>query len=589
MKEKIKELLVFIYGPALGERVYPKLLDVLELAFRDLPEERKSGPVVPSFTAVDVLLITYGDMLSPPTEGGTGESGKAAPESGLARLGRFLARWNRGTFTYLHLLPFHPYSSDDGFSVIDYREVDPRFGVWEDIQELGRHFKPVFDLVLNHGSVRSPWFQGFLAGDEKYAEWYITRPEDFDSSTVVRPRTHPLLTPFTKKDGTPVHVWTTFSADQVDYDFSNPEVLLEFIRIFLAYYRRGARIVRLDAIAYLWKEDGTPCIHHPKTHAVVRLLRAVIDRLGLDLRILTETNVPHAENISYFGRGDEAHLVYNFALPPLALHAAISGDAGPLRAWAGTLPPGGEGPVFLNFLASHDGVGLTPAQGLVDKAAFTATILEAKKRGALVSYKSSPEGPVPYELNCSYVEVVAPETGDLPEEAAVNLRARAFLATQGVLLALPGLPAVYFHSWIGSPAWREGPTLLGSNRAVNREKPPLDRVERELEDPLSLRSRVYRGFCRLLEFRASEGAFSPEAPHHIPEAAGAVFAVLRGPDPEGRRILCLQNLGSDPVRFTPRDPPFECLGPLTLESWETRWIALGGGRVRREVSTLEKP
>jgi sucrose phosphorylase len=560
MKEKIKELLVFMYGCPRGERVYEKLMDLLEQG-EDTPGRAAGKGRDSPFTAADVLLITYGDMLSPPERGG-------AEESGLARLGRFLNRWNQGAFSFLHLLPFHPYSSDDGFSVIDYRQVDTRFGSWEDIAELGRRFKPVFDFVLNHGSVESRWFQGFLAGEEQYAGWYITKPEDFDYSAVVRPRTHPLLTRFTKKDGSPVHVWTTFSADQVDYDFSNPEVLLEFIRIFREYYRRGARIVRLDAIAYLWKEPGTSCIHHPKTHAVVRLLRAVIDFLGLDLRILTETNVPHRENISYFGQGDEAHLVYNFALPPLVLHAAVSADAGPLRAWAGTLPPAGHGRVFLNFLASHDGVGLTPAQGLVDQAAFTATIEEAKKRGALVSYKNSPEGPVPYELNCSYADMVAPETlgEDLPREEAVKLRARAFLAAQGVLLALPGLPAVYFHSWIGSRAWREGPALLGSNRAINREKPPIDRVEEELEDPGSFRYHVYRGFRRMLEFRASEGAFAPDVPHQIPDAAGAVFAVLRGPDPQGRQVLCVQNLGSAPARF--RDLP--------LEPWETRWIAADG-------------
>ncbi|MFP3089298.1 sugar phosphorylase [Treponema sp. TIM-1] len=581
MKEKIQELLVFIYGPSVGEKVYPKVLEILQQGIgKESPGKREVASPRAPFTASDVLLITYGDMLSPPEEGGTGERG-------LVRLGRFLARWNRGAFTYLHLLPFHPYSSDDGFSVIDYREVDPRFGLWEDIQELGRHFKPVFDFVLNHGSVQSRWFQCFLTGEKEYGGWYITKPADFDYSAVVRPRTHPLLTPFTKKDGSPVHVWTTFSADQVDYDFSNPEVLLEFIRIFMEYYRRGARIVRLDAIAYLWKEPGTSCIHHPKTHAVVRLLRAVIDLLGLDLRILTETNVPHEQNISYFGQGDEAHLVYNFALPPLVLHAALSADAGPLRAWAGNLAVPREGGVFLNFLASHDGVGLTPAQGLVDKAAFAATIEEAKKRGALVSYKSGAEGPIPYELNCSYVEVVAPETlgRDLPKGEAVKLRARAFLATQGVLLALPGLPAIYFHSWIGSLAWQEGPALLGSNRAINREKPPLDRVEKELEDPASLRYHVYRGLSRLLEFRGSEQTLSPEVPHRIPEAAGPVFAVLRGPGPGGRWVLCMQNLGPLPARFTPQDPAIRSLGPLTLEPWETRWIALGGGGERREVST----
>ncbi|MDR3162118.1 MAG: sugar phosphorylase [Spirochaetaceae bacterium] len=580
VKQKIKDLLEYIYGDQ-GSEVFLRLMALLT------PGAAGTGRAEPApfgSRSDGALLITYGDMLGPPGPDGGGETG-------LARLARFLARWNRGAFTCLHLLPFHPYSSDDGFSVIDYRQVDRRFGTWEDIRELGGQFKMVFDFVLNHGSVESSWFKGFLSGEGPYEGWYITKDGDFDPSGVVRPRTHPLLTPFTRRDGSVLHVWTTFSADQADYDFSNPSVLLEFVAIFLEYYRRGARIVRLDAIAYLWKEEGTPCIHHPKTHAVVRLFRALIDYLALDLRILTETNVPHEENISYFGAGDEAHLVYNFALPPLVLYTAISGDGAPLRAWARTLPPAREGRIFLNFLASHDGVGLTPARGLVEEAAFAAVIEEAQRRGALVSYKSGAGGPVPYELNCSYADMVAPESlgARLCGDEGVRLRARAFIAAQAVLLSLPGLPAVYFHSWVGSRAWKEGPALRGSNRAINREKPPIDLLEAELEDPRSFRGRVYRLFGRFLDFRAAEEAFIPTAPHRIPDAAGAVFAVLRGPEPAGRRVLCLHNLGSAPARFMADAPPFDALGPLSLEGWETRWIALGGNGERREISSLDDP
>ncbi|MDR1374370.1 MAG: sugar phosphorylase [Treponema sp.] len=584
--EHIGDLLRFIYGERTGGELYPRFL---ELAGRFKPEAGSAAR--PPIGGGDALLISYGNMLAPPERGGPGTG-----ESGLARLSGFLARRNRGAFTYLHLLPFHPYSSDDGFSVIDYRQVDGRFGSWDDIEALGRRFNMVFDLVINHGSVGSAWFKAFLAGGEDRAGWYLTRPRDYDDASVVRPRTSPLLTPFTGKDGSAVYVWTTFSADQADYDFSNPRVLLEFAGILLEYARRGGRMVRLDAIAYLWKEDGTPCLHHPKTHAVVKLFRALIDAMDLDLLILTETNVPHGQNISYFGGKagaafpeglPEAHLVYNFALPPLVLHAAVSGDAGPLRAWAGNLSSPGPGRFFLNFLASHDGVGLTPAKGLVDDAAFAATIAEAQNRGALVSYKASPEGPVPYELNCSYVSVIAPVSLGPPE-----LRARAFLAAQAVLLALPGLPAVYFHSWIGSEAWTEGPALLGYNRAVNRERPPIDRVEGGLEDPASFRSLVYRGFERLLGFRREEeslgrgsgvpGVFDPRSACRVLPGPGAVFALLRGSG--DRRVLCAQNLGPRPVSFTITEPGSPA-AELSLAPWETRWTAAGGGGAVRILST----
>jgi sucrose phosphorylase len=291
--------------------------------------------------------------------------------------------------------------------------------------------------------------------------------------------------------------------------------------------------------------------------------------------------VPHKENVSYFGEGDEAHLVYNFALPPLVLHAMVSSDAGPLRSWAKTLPGPESGRVFLNFLASHDGVGLTPVRGgLVDDAAFAATIEEAKRRGALVSYKGTPEGPVPYELNCSYAEVCAPPS--LGDAAA---RAKAFLASQAVLLSLSGLPAVYFHSWIGSEAWREGPETLGYNRAINREKPALDKVEGELDTPGSFRALVYQGFSRFLAFRQAEEAFDPGIPQQILDTEGSVFALLRGPDRQGRIVLCAENMGSHPARLNIASEFGAALGgSIALAPWETRWIAWGAGETR-DIST----
>jgi sucrose phosphorylase len=576
-------LLDFIYPGETGRKTHAELLAILQ-GFEHGPGRRL-------FTHKDAFLISYADMLAPPADPADPQ-GKDG-ESALARLGKFLERRNRESFSYLHLLPFHPYTSDDGFSVVDYRQVDRRFGSWEDIAALDGRFRLVFDFVVNHGSVQSPWFQGFLAGDKQHEAWYLTRPKDYDASSVVRPRTSPLLTPFVRKDGSTIYVWTTFSADQVDYDFSNPAVFLEFVRIFLEFARRGAGMVRFDAIAYLWKEDGHPCIHHPKTHAVVKLFRAVAEALELDLLILTETNVPHPQNVAYFGEGDEADLVYNFALPPLVLHGMLSGDAGPLRAWARNLPaPGtgdpeaeGAGWLFLNYLASHDGVGVVPAKGLVEDAAFAATLEEAKRRGALVSYKDSPEGPVPYELNCNYLSIVAP-----PSLGPAAIRGRAFLAAQAVLFSLSGLPAVYFHSWIGSEAWTKGPELLGYNRAINRERPPVDLVERQLDEEGSLRSLVYHGINRLLAFRQAEEAFSPAVPQRVLEGSPGVFALLRGPvtpagSAEKRWVICAQNLGDSPAAALVSEPGLP-LDRIDLQPWETRWIALGAGE-RRELSTAD--
>ncbi len=584
--KKIEDLLVFLYGREQGARTFDALLRLIP---RGLAQ---SGPAAhrEPLSEKDACLIAYGDILSPSS--GSSPNGEEAPNSdedgagggasptALARLRGFLERRNRGSFSYLHILPFHPYSSDDGFSIIDYRKIAPHLGTWGDIAPLAREYRLVFDLVLNHGSVQSPWFQSFLKDEPSHRDWYITRPADFDVSPVFRPRTQPLLTPFLREDGTTVSVWTTFSADQVDYNFANPEVLLEFIKIFFEYIQHGARMVRLDAVAYIWKEDGTSCIHHPKTHAIVKLLRALIDCLELDVLILTETNVPHEENLSYFGEGDEAHLVYNFALPPLTLHAAVSEDAGPLRDWARTLPAPGEGPVFFNFLASHDGVGVLPTKGLIDDTSFQKTLDAVLERGSLLSYKDTRSGPMPYEINCSYLSAVAPPSLGTAEE-----RARTFLCCHAVLFALAGLPAVYFHSWIGSEQWTEGPRLYGYRRAINREKPRIDRVEAALSDAHSLRAAVYAGFEKMLAFRKNEGPFAPEVPQRILPAAGPVFALARGPDRGGRYVLCLQNFGARPAEYRLAEVPapeiFARQGigsEILLSPRETHWIGYGGGR-----------
>ncbi|MBN2874439.1 MAG: sugar phosphorylase, partial [Spirochaetales bacterium] len=456
---RIRELLEFLYGSRSGEAL--RLVE--EVVERRVPELERLGLLGSStnhgFDESDALLITYGDMIAPPRVGG------GQHETALERLGGFIGRRLGGLFSYLHILPFFPYSSDDGFSVMDYQRVDPALGTWASVESLGAGRALAFDLVLNHASAQGDWFRAFKAGQSPYDRFFIKRPLDYDSTTVLRPRTHPLITPVSLDDGSTVGVWTTFSADQVDLDFSEPVVLAEFIDIMLAYAIHGAGMIRLDAIAYLWKQDGTSCAHLPQTHAVVKLLRAIVDYLGLSMTVLTETNVPHEENMSYFGGGDEAHMVYNFSLPPLVLHAFATGDAGPLARWAADLrvPAGGT---MLNFLASHDGVGVTPAKKLI--ADFDRTIDAVVERGGRVSYKATPEGKAPYELNVSWADAVsAPEAND--EE-----RAQALVASYAIACAMDGVPAFYFHSVVGSRSWQQGPDTLGYNRAINRERPALD-------------------------------------------------------------------------------------------------------------------
>lgn len=529
--DRVNELIGRLYPGGKTGEARARILEVLERHREGLGKSGalRRGAEPDPFSERDVFLITYGNTLR-------GREGEAP----LSALGRFVGARLCGAISYIHILPFFPFSSDDGFSVMEYRAVDPALGTWEDVLALGGRFRLAFDLVINHASSQGPWFQGFLQGDPRYEGWFITRPEGYDASKVVRPRTHPLLTPYTRADGSRVNVWTTFSADQVDLDFSNPSVLAEMLDVFLDYVEKGARIVRLDAIAYLWKEDGHPCLHHPHTHEVVKLFRAVVDAFGLDVRLLSETNVPHPENVSYFGSGDEAHMVYNFALPPLTLHSFAAGDAGRLSAWARELraPPGCS---FLNFLASHDGIGLTPVWGLVDERAFQGTLEKELGRGCLISYKAAPEGPIPYELNASWFDAVADPS--LPED----LRIRAHLASHALAASLDGMPAVYIHSILGTPNWTEGPSIRGYNRAINRRIVYLDAVEADLKDLSSRASRCLTGFRSLYGYRGRESALAPGTPSRVLSREGPVFAILRG-NP-GQRLLCAVNVSSRPARF----------------------------------------
>jgi sucrose phosphorylase len=542
MNERIRALVTEIYG----ER--SKALDLVEELMERYRGRLQPPSAVPEESGAlplnerDVVMITYGDTLR-------GEEGPP-----LRYLHRFLRDELDELVTGVHILPFSPYSSDDGFSIIDYRKVNPELGSWAEIEAIADEFRFMADLVLNHCSQESDWFQRFLQDEEPYTRYFITVPPGTDLSEVVRPRALPLTHTFETAHG-PEEVWTTFSRDQVDLNFAAPEVLQEMLDVFLGYVERGAQIVRLDAIAYLWKEIGTSCIHHPNTHRVVKLMRSILEELAPWVMIITETNVPHEENVSYFGDGDEAHLVYNFSLPPLTLHALIREDASYLQQWAKTLPEEQRDRTFFNFCASHDGVGLLPAQGILPHSEVEAMIEKVEERGGRISYKSTPEGEIPYEMNVNYLSAIVNPA--LPDAQ----RSRTFLVSQAIMLALAGLPAIYVHSLLGSTNWEEGVEKSGVNRAINREKVDYDETVNELHHEGTLRYHVFEGYKALLSARSKSQAFRPAAPQHILETDAALLSVLRGPvvNEEGAKewVLAVHNVTDDLAELV---LPLETLG-----------------------------
>jgi len=526
-KFQIFEHLQFIYGDKTAPEVSNRIMEVLE-RFKGQYTDRSLAADSDKINEQDTILITYGDMVY--------EEG----ESPLKTLAEFLEEYVADTISTVHVLPFYPYSSDDGFSVIDYQKVDSQLGTWTEIASLGKSFRLMFDAVVNHISSKSEWFQEFLRDKSPFREYFTVVGKGADLSNVFRPRATPVLTAFDTVAGEKL-VWTTFSADQIDLNFGNPDVLVEVIDILLFYIACGAEFIRLDAVTYIWKEIGTSCINLPRTHRIVQLIRTVMDLAAPHVTIITETNVPHKDNIAYFGDGtNEAQMVYNFALPLLTLHAFYKGDASILSDWAATLDLPTDQISFFNFLACHDGIGMLPVKNILSLEDLDEIVSRTQNYGGYVSYKSNEDGSTsPYELNINYLDAL-----DDPSEPRIDVKftAKRFLSTQAIMLALKGVPGIYFHSLFGSRNWSVGVETTGRFRTINREKLDREKLELELNDPGSLRYHVFNGYKKMLKARKASAAFHPNGGQQILLIDNSIFAVLRTSLDQTLNILCLQNV-----------------------------------------------
>jgi sucrose phosphorylase len=557
MKELLTHL-TFLYGEKETAPLHERVQGLIA-AYRNRIPARPA-----KLTERDSLLITYGDQVQAPNE------------RPLQTLKKFCDQYLTDVVGGIHILPFYPWTSDDGFSVVDYRQIDPALGDWDDVSSM-QNFRLMFDGVINHISSKSEWFQKFLQDDPRYREYFITIAGEPNLSQVVRPRALPLLTSFQTPSGEK-KVWTTFSDDQIDLNFKNPEVLLEILDTLLLYAERGADFIRLDAIAYLWKEIGTTCIHLPQTHHIIQFLRAALNEVVPHVHLITETNVPHTDNISYFGDGtNEAQLVYNFALPPLTLHTFRTGDARILSDWARTLTLPSDQTTFFNFLASHDGIGLNPARGILSNTDIDSLVEKTLAHGGLISYKHNADGTQsPYEMNINYFDALSNPNGNEPP----NLKVNRFIAAQAIMLSLVGVPGIYFHSLFGSRGWTEGVQQTGRNRTINREKLQFEKLQNELADEKSLRSKVFNKYRQLLKARSSTSAFDPHGTQTILNLHPSVFAVDRI-SPDGKsRVSCLHNVSQRQISFsTNHESAIDLftnqevqISNVTLEPYQVFWL-----------------
>lgn len=556
LTEKIENRLKFIYKENYSIETLKNVLSAINHYQKDLDGKKSK------WNEKDIVLITYGDSII------------RENEKPLKTLNTFL-KTNLKELTYVHILPFFPYSSDDGFSVIDYYKVNPELGDWQEVKELAENFDVMFDLVINHVSQHSEWFKKYLNCEEPEKKYFIDLPKDTDVSQVTRPRSTPLLTPYDTKEGTK-YVWTTFSADQVDLNFESPEVLVEMIQVLLFYISKGAKIIRLDAIAFLWKERGTTCLHLPETHEVVKLLRDVSEAIDPDVIILTETNVPNKENLSYFGDGDEAHMVYQFSLPPLLLNSLFTGNATYLTQWASTLPEMDEGCTFFNFTASHDGVGVRPLEGLVPDSELQELLKSMKEFGGQVSTKSNPDGSTsPYEINITYFDSMKGTKHGLDD-----YQAERFLCSQTVMLALQGIPAFYIHSFTATPNYTDGVKETGRARTINRMKWDEQELTQKIESE-TVNARVFKELKRRMGIRKTVSAFHPDAKQEIMDLGNALFAFKRN-SRSGERVYVLNNITNKEVSVgLPEKGSFKDLlhgkefgteSKIQIKPYESLWI-----------------
>ncbi|MCK7240187.1 sugar phosphorylase [Enterobacter kobei] len=558
MNAKIKKFINHIYGESFSDAHLDVLLSKLEQAAIDITEKRKSG-----WDEKDVVLITYADQFS------------AKGEKALPVFTRFYNEWLARTFSHVHLLPFYPWSSDDGFSVIDYHSVAPETGSWQDVAELKQSASLMFDFVCNHMSAKSEWFANYLAQKPGFDDFFISVDPETDLSAVTRPRALPLLTAFKLHDGSVRHLWTTFSDDQIDLNFASPQVLIAMVDVLLHYLAEGARYIRLDAVGFMWKIPGTSCIHLEQTHCLIQLFRAITDAVAPGTVIITETNVPHKDNISYFGDGEnEAQMVYQFSLPPLVLHAVHRQDVKALCQWAGSLALPSTKTTWFNFLASHDGIGLNPLRGILPESEILSLVEKLQQEGALVNWKNNPDGTrSPYEINVTYLDALSSQ--DSPDDE----RIARFILAHAVLLSFPGVPAVYIQSILGSRNDYEGVERLGYNRAINRKKYTAGQVDLELNNKQSIRHKIYSRLSEFIAIRRGERAFHPDAQAMFESLDEQILKIVRVAD-NGERITALFNFSHNVhTVYEKALSGVELLSgqaidgtELTLNPWQVMWI-----------------
>ena len=481
-----------------------------------------------SISEKTTLVICYGDSVY------------SEKKKSIKVFQNFFQKKLKDYFDTIHFLPFYPSSSDSGFAVKDHYKVESKLGNWLDIKNVSKSSDVMADMVINHSSARGLWFKNFLKKKEPGKDYFLTVDSKFNTSKVVRPRDHRLLKKikiFKKSD----YLWRTFSPDQIDLNFRNPSVLIQFIKIMIHLINNGVTIFRLDAIAYLWKENGSKCINLEQTHEIIKLLRNITNLLNIKTNIITETNLPEKENLSYFGKNDEANWIYNFSLPPLLIHALLFENSIFLNKWSKNLPNTKKGNSYLNFIASHDGIGMRPTEGLFNQKVLNNFLKRLKKNGSKFSYrKVLNKTKKVYEANITVFDAL--KKSDYDQKGKFYFE--RYLSAHAIMISFEGIPAIYFNSIFGTANDEAKFIITGNNRDINRYKWNLKNISNKLKDSKTKQNKFYTSICNLLKIRRNQKAFHPNASRINIDLGRKIYGFKRISEDKKQTILCVTNLSS---------------------------------------------
>tara|TARA_Y200000002_G_scaffold359528_1_gene343870 strand:+ start:861 stop:2591 length:1731 start_codon:yes stop_codon:yes gene_type:complete len=492
----------------------------------------------------DCFLITYADSI------------KKIGKTNLKTLNKFLDKYCK-EFSFIHILPFYPYSSDDGFAVIDYENVNQEHGNWEDFKKISSNYKVMSDLVINHCSSENILFKNFLNKTDPGLDYFIVSKKNFENfKKVIRPRSSKISKKIKIKNKD-YFVWCTFSHDQIDFDFKNPKVLIYFLKIIKLYLDNGTKALRLDAVAFLWKEIGTKCINLPQTHLIIRLIRLLIEAYSKQCLIITETNLPNHENLSYFGNNNEAHCIYNFSLAPLLIHSIISGNSSYLKQWSRSMPPAQAGNAYLNFLSTHDGIGLRPLEGILPEKELKNFINILSKSGAFLTHRISQKKKTVYEVNTTLLDSFKETL-----KGKDNFTMKRFVLAHEILLTMEGIPAIYIQNLVGSKNDYNKVKKTKKFRSINRRNWDLDQIDELLKKPQSINAKVYSSIINLIKLRKKQPAFHPNATQFTLQLEDHFFGIWRQSIDRSQSIFCISNLSKFRQKLSLLD-----VNLIAIEKW----------------------